>query len=413
MTRKPTKRKVNARPAAKRVARRRKNPDAISTFAQLAGGIASAMHINEMVQKKRKPKRAATARKRRNPVTKAAMAERMAKVRAARKTNPTAKKTVAAKPNPRKQVRVPAKGDYYLLTIGSGDDTLAVYLQDGDKDGFSKRFRTVAAAKAYATKNRLRLQNPAPINVPVENGWFGRVRARRRAKREYGRELAYQAKVRRTRARRKKAEAAAWNPAGTQAPLPAKTAKTAVAAANPRKPKRPPRRRPRPTTKKAARTPVARKRNAVPKIPRRRTFEMFQGRPATRATPMPVSRLAGVNPNLDQLGDLIELRLASGHVIKTNPKQFKLCARRGRLWIAGGKFHTGRLPAGRKLNPLGHLDYVVYRTHKPHHNDPPRQQYVHAMGEESGKWPTFSIDSEGYPVIGVGSYRLEDRGIVD
>ncbi len=118
----------------------KKNPDGITMFAQLASGVASALQVREMLNRKPAAKKRKTTR-RKNPTT-------------------------VAKANPRKQVTVPARGDYYLLTIGSGDDIMAVYLQDGDKDGFSKRFKTVAAAKSYATKKRLRLKaNPKAIKV--------------------------------------------------------------------------------------------------------------------------------------------------------------------------------------------------------------------------------------------------------
>ena len=116
------------------------NPDGITMFAQLASGVASALQVREMLNRKPAAKKRKTTR-RKNPTT-------------------------VAKANPRKQVTVPARGDYYLLTIGSGDDIMAVYLQDGDKDGFSKRFKTVAAAKSYATKKRLRLKaNPRMVKM--------------------------------------------------------------------------------------------------------------------------------------------------------------------------------------------------------------------------------------------------------
>lgn len=103
------------------------NPDAVTTFAHLASGILSAVQINEVMKKK-------TARKKKNPVVVA---------------------------NPRRSVKVPAKGRFYLMTIGRGDDTLGVFINDRDGNGISKKFKTVAAAKSYATRNRLTLENPA------------------------------------------------------------------------------------------------------------------------------------------------------------------------------------------------------------------------------------------------------------
>lgn len=175
----------------------KKNPDGITMFAQLASGVASALQVREMLNRKPAAKKRKTTR-RKNPIISADSAKanpgKFGVSYIARSGMPNSKwfatkaaatkyykETLAGQPrngatnvrlllgpkaNPRKQVTVPARGDYYLLTIGSGDDIMAVYLQDGDKDGFSKRFKTVAAAKSYATKKRLRLKaNPKAIKV--------------------------------------------------------------------------------------------------------------------------------------------------------------------------------------------------------------------------------------------------------
>lgn len=154
---------------------------------------------------------------------------------------------------------------------------------------------------------------------------------------------------------------------------------------------------------------IRRKRNAVP---RRRTFEMFQGRKATIAKPLAVSRHAPAK--LDQLVDLIELRLNSGKVLKFNGKRFKLCAANGRLWIAGGKFAKADLKQPtRVLNPVDQIHHVVYGTYKPHHGDHKYTHYIHRLGEETGHLPTLAVDRDGFPVIRGGQYKIEARGIVN
>lgn len=138
--------------------RAKRNPDPVTTFAQLASGVASALQVNEMLKKK-KPAR----RKKRNPVAGKPSAVRKPSAKANPKSQIADRRSKA---NPKPRVTVPAKGDYYLLTIGSGDDIMAVYLRDGDRDGYSKRFKSLAAAKAYATKNRLKLKaNPVKLSA--------------------------------------------------------------------------------------------------------------------------------------------------------------------------------------------------------------------------------------------------------
>lgn len=139
---------------------------------------------------------------------------------------------------------------------------------------------------------------------------------------------------------------------------------------------------------------------------------MFQGRPSTTAKEMPVSRFAPAR--LDQLGDLIELKLADGQIIKPNPQRFKLCAAGGKLWIAGGKFAKAN-PAGKanELNPISRIVHVVYGTRKPHHGDHAYTHYIHKMGEDTGHQPMLAVDREGFPIIRGGQYKIEARGIVN
>jgi hypothetical protein len=148
------------------------------------------------------------------------------------------------------------------------------------------------------------------------------------------------------------------------------------------------------------------------KIPHRRTFAMFQGRAATTAKAVPVSRHAPAR--LDQLGDLIELKLNSGRLLKFPGKKFKLCAAHGKLWIAGGKFAKPNPQSkANGLDAIDAIDHVVYGTYKPHHGDHKYTHYIHKLGEESGHLPTLAVDRDGFPVIRGGRYKVEARGIVN
>lgn len=378
----------------------KKNPDAVATFAHLASGILSAVQINEMM--KRKP----VKKRRRNPETQAQINARMAKVRAARnpvggkrkavgskRKNPAAAVSKLRNPatpklsrNPRIKVAVPAKGRFYLQTIARGDDVLGVFINDRDGDGVAKKFKTVAAAKAYATKQRLRLENPSAtprkINPQFAPAWIKAL-----------------LKPATKRKANPKPKASATRTSVRAMPTAAKRNAAKKVAVK---------RKANPTPKPKA---PARKRNAA-KVPHRRTFTMFNGRPATKAKTVAISPLIGRNARVDQLGQLVEIHLEDGTKIKTNPAKFSLVAKGGRLWIAGGKFHNGTPPT-RKINPWGKIKNIVYSTHKPHHGDRPGQHYIHEMGEWSGNRPTLAIDNQGFPVIQGGSYKIEARGIVD
>ena len=147
---------------------------------------------------------------------------------------------------------------------------------------------------------------------------------------------------------------------------------------------------------------------------RRPTYEMFQGRRVEKVNPMPVSRHAGPRPKMDQLGKLVELKLTDGRVLKINPARFRLCAKNGRMWIVGGKFAKPDAKQGaRVLNPIEHVDHVVYETYKPHHGDAPGTHYIHKLGEEGGLLPLLCVDNEGFPVLKGGSYKIRREGIRD
>lgn len=147
-----------------------------------------------------------------------------------------------------------------------------------------------------------------------------------------------------------------------------------------------------------------------PKTFRRPTFEQFQGRPATKVKQMAVSRYAP--DKLDCLGDLIELKLTDGRVLRPNSPRFKLCAGNGKLWIAGGRFAN---PGGgnNALNVVGEIEHVVYGTQKTHLGDKGYTHYIHTLGEETGHKPVLAVDQDGFPVIRGGRYKIESRGIVN
>lgn len=84
-------------------------------------------------------------------------------------------------------------------------------------------------------------------------------------------------------------------------------------------------------------------------------------------------------------------------------------------------FHWGRgprkavrvatSPRPGELVELGKLEAVTYSTTK---GDEGFEHYEHAFGEDGGKKPVLAMDpdTDRLHVVG-GSYRVEDRGIVD
>jgi len=158
------------------------------------------------------------------------------------------------------------------------------------------------------------------------------------------------------------------------------------------------------------------------KIGRRKAFEMFQGRPATNARPMLKSKHAP--NNLEQLGDLVEIKLASGETMNFERRRngrayypFKLTMnpRATRLWIAGGKFTRKNPHLGDgQIEIIEPIEHVVYATYKPHiEGDEIVRHYIHQLADEGGEMPHLGVDNEGYPIIHGGSYYLKAEGIRD
>jgi len=85
------------------------------------------------------------------------------------------------------------------------------------------------------------------------------------------------------------------------------------------------------------------------------------------------------------------------------------------------RFHWGRpargvrrakvAPLPRALAKLGSLQAIVYATNKAGDG---YSHYEHQFGEEGGKRPDLAVDVESgrLHIVG-GSYRVEERGIVD
>lgn len=374
-------------------------------------GVVSALTIKKMVaEDAARPRRKAATSRTTNGTTPAQLRN------PARKTG-RAKTTASPK-------------SYFLMPFIDG-----VYLSDGETLG--RRFTTQKAAREYARTKKLRLTNPPATLMNTKprkaNGILGRAIARHRAGRAFKKELRLESALARTRSRKSKHIAAASNPAALKWERDKSKSGDPLYTARSSK-----------TDKivafvdraadgtwfvsifthkfrdKANFKTVAAAKRYVESLPhpnpqttaRRRTYEMFQGRPASMVRPLPVSRFAPAR--MDQLGDLIELKLSDGQLITPNPKRIKLCAAGGRLWIAGGRFATPNPQASaNELNPIGRVEHVVYGTFKPHHGDNRYTQYIHRLGEDTGHLPTLAVDRDGFPVLRGGRYKIEARGIVN
>ncbi len=176
-----------------------------------------------------------------------------------------------------------------------------------------------------------------------------------------------------------------------------------------------------PATAKTATTKPTTKANPG-KIKRRKAFEMFQGRPATNMRPMQVSKHAP--KNLEQIGDLVEIKLANGEVMNferqrngksSYPFKLTMNPQATRLWIAGGKFARKNPGLGvGQIEIIEPIEHVVYATYKPHiEGDEIVRHYIHALGEDSGEMPHLGVDNEGFPIVHGGAYSIEDRGIIN
>lgn len=441
--------------------RQKKNPlHPITAFAGLGSGILSALQIKQMLNKpttrKRRKTNGTTKAKRRNPATK--QYREVANIGRTKYTvsyhdgHKTHKdgsaffdlKTFSNKKKKDEFVKGLVRQGYkenpqgglfsemHLLTIYDRNNKVkAVYLTDGKK--IEKKFRTAAAARTFAKKSGISVvENPAKTN-----GIVSRYLGRRKAAKEYAKELRLEAAIKRSRKRRSKAESKAkgnpkkaiwknfWVTVIEKSTGNRLSSRNVLSTESKRTVENKERRFWISKGYKlkdvlvsvyegdaAKFNPKSKIQNPNSAIPHRRTFEMFQGREATTQKALPVSRHAPAR--LDQLGDLIEMKLHTGRILKFNPKTFKLCASGGKLWIAGGKIAKPN-PASKAngLDAIDAIDHVVYGTYKPHHGDNVYTHYIHKLGEESGVMPILAADRDGFPIIRGGRYKIEARGIVD
>lgn len=78
---------------------------------------------------------------------------------------------------------------------------------------------------------------------------------------------------------------------------------------------------------------------------------------------------------------------------------------------APGRWATSRhYPTGVRAQSLGWAAKVMYATHKK--GDPPAN-YVHELGEDTGKRPLLAIDEHGRLFFVGGNYTVPDEGITD
>lgn len=142
--------------------------------------------------------------------------------------------------------------------------------------------------------------------------------------------------------------------------------------------------------------------------------ERFQGSASGKATEYYASDYA---PRLDfsRAGALVFLKLKGttirvpGAVVAIDPKTEK-------LWIAGSDarpMFTRKASRKGELLDYGPVDAICYLTAKRHIGNGKQFEYVHSFGEEGGKKPSLQIDHDGMPVLKGGSYKIEDRGIVN
>lgn len=430
----------------------KKNPlDPIVALSTGLSGVVSALTIRKMMAedvRKKVMRRKAPTRRKTNGKT-------AAKLRVAVKRNSP----------------LFGSDDAYTMTVKYANGKVrAVYVIDAKSGKPLANYKTLAGAKRWASANGVRLEvnpvagsrkpvvgkkanprsairNPKSKAAPAKkNGVVSRFIGRRKAASEYRKELRLQSAIERSRKRRSKAESKAkgnpssfkWERGKSKDGVVFYTAKlqgkviggvdrsvygdwfvwgnaySAIKNKGGFKSTETAKRYVERAVKLAQGVSSIKRLRKNPKTTaRRRTYEIFQGRRSENVTPRVVSRFAPAR--MDQLGDLIEIKLADeARPRVVNPSRFKLCAAGGKMWIAGGKFaREDKTQKSNVLNPIGRIDYVVYRTHKPHHGDKPDTHYIHTLGEESGHMPMLAVDREGFPVIRGGKYKIEARGIVN
>lgn len=135
--------------------------------------------------------------------------------------------------------------------------------------------------------------------------------------------------------------------------------------------------------------------------------KMFQGK-----TSGAVAELSAPNnapADLARIGKLVFLKLESDGKQLRIPGAMVAADGRGKLWIVGGKF-TRRAQAGQRLD-YGPVSHICYLTAKRHIGGSKTFEYLHEFGENGGKRPSLHVDSEGFPLLSGGAYKLTAAGI--
>jgi hypothetical protein len=236
-----------------------------------------------------------------------------------------------------------------------------------------------------------------------ENGLLSGWNNRRKAGREYKKELRLQAQIEKTRKRRADFEGKAKQNPDAISTFANLAVGLASSLAIGKEIKNAAKRRKNATA--AQQTPKTVRKN--PGV----NFEMFHGRPSSRKTEAKGSYL---NPrNLEFIGELVEIKLVGTaepiSFARMGRYPFMLCSDQdGQLFIVNGRIsHPDSSLSKNQLSSFGAIDFVTYRAHKAHLGDTEHKFYRHKFGEEGGERPELCADHLGYPVINGGTYRIE------
>jgi hypothetical protein len=157
---------------------------------------------------------------------------------------------------------------------------------------------------------------------------------------------------------------------------------------------------------------------AKPRLKRNDAYAAFQGRPSTKAMEMVTPPKAP--RRLWTLGKLFEIKVKGQSAPlnfrrEASGKTFYLCAdeQNKQLWIAGGRIaERDTSMENNEFENLGEIIHVVYETEKTHLGDDGLPSaYIHKMGEEGGEKPTFEIDRDGFAYFIGGDYEITPLGI--
>jgi hypothetical protein len=131
---------------------------------------------------------------------------------------------------------------------------------------------------------------------------------------------------------------------------------------------------------------------------------------------------ANVPDDVAVLGALVEIKLAGQDEILTfTDGQAWLGAygQKGKRRLCIGLVQLVTMPGGAepgKDYDYGDVEYVVYRTSKPHlyksHKRGRQDEFIHYLGEEGGKRPRLIL-KDGLIMLRGGDYTIEDVGIKD